>query len=834
MEALTQRWRHQYRSPEELARQVLIPDFHPLPDVNANTQLQSCSIDPAHLLPDLPAFSYEIDALEQDFIRSLAINQPSEQDESEVDEPAEAEDYDDPDTTFEQDHAEDEDKDTPSEFDEFDAIVNDHLGTDLWALDSRDALLCLSHALHGRSSALVAWDDSTARFRITAPDRRLSGATLEASQALFTACAASATAARRIELVAEGLRAKTREASASATAIVTARFIADLLHLHGNALALPGDESIAVCDLDRALMNSHKRLHWLTDLLLVDTHRSSCIARSVRAFDGKVVLDRLWRSLTLPTEHMDHITRVLQLSYLHDLTAVLVREISAAATLGTAATGLSNHEMVVLRRDESGSLFIDTERAPACLTPQAQSLLLECIAGTSVLKHADARQLDRSFNPTFSTIVSTSVEPLPTTKIVTASAPSGDIEAQLAASLAQMSLIPSQTTVLQAFKSSIDRITTSKHMPLSRAWDLGVHIPLQLHVAALKHHVTDALMNRVKLLDHIDLLREVYLFGNGKLVSSLSNVIFAEPRSLAALARGGPGLISVYSPAAVKQWPPPTAKVAVALRNVLAQTLTDERFLHQATATQSEPELLGHLGFRVEEPDSATTSETKVGSIDALSFLRFRYRSPRALQGIITPASIRQYDMISQFLLLLLRCSHAVTKMSRAHTTGERRHLRREHPVSERFRLEAAAFVRAVTAHAFETAVAANWSTFRASIAAATSSTTISPSVADLRHMHDLLLDRIAAGLLLNRRAKEIHALLRTALQAALDLSHMSIGDREAPESQQSLYENFHKVAVKLVRVCEASAATGRGRLDGNSPVAGLAVRLAMNGYWSS
>ena len=91
MEALTQRWRHQYRSPEELARLALIPDFHPLPNVTANTPLQSCSIDLARRLPDLPALSSDIDALEQDFIRSLALQHPSEHGGSEVDEPAEAE-----------------------------------------------------------------------------------------------------------------------------------------------------------------------------------------------------------------------------------------------------------------------------------------------------------------------------------------------------------------------------------------------------------------------------------------------------------------------------------------------------------------------------------------------------------------------------------------------------------------------------------------------------------------------------------------------------------------------------------------------------------------------
>lgn len=847
MEALTRGWRDAYRPPELHEAMVRLTPFDSLPTLDL--ALDRSVLQDVELLPKLPPLPSH-DETGVDFLRAFvarstqAAEQPVEEN-LEDDAISDSHDEVEPAPTFVR--LED---DPPNEYDDFDNVLDDILGQrDNDVLATRFAVDCLVHLLHGRVSKLFRWSDKTSRFEVVDAKARLSGTTIEASGDIFRRAIRQGTSVRRLRTFCSSCRALARQGTRSR--VVVATFVDEILEARAAKInnSLQRDDS-SFCSIDRALHTSEEHIDWLIDLLHLQEDVTTVDA--VKSYSGKLTLDQVWHELSFMEAQSDD-ARWMRSLLLQRLMQVVIGDLSAKLNNSPLAT----IEFGQTKKNVQGEVVVDSRTCPAFIPTYGKELLVECELNTKLLKLAgtatDSLDLQLRFSIGSQTAPARNHHRPLTSKLPRDHALSeADIQRDLTTSLRTMMLEPVRAE--QGIEDELRTIAEGASSSLSECLDDGLIQPMARHAERLRAASIAALFGQCRLLDHLDLLEQVYFFANGQFVVKLTEKLFAG--RTVSVGRGTAGNISVNSPDALKRWPPLASSVGVALRNIMRDAITEPRFYADEPGERSEPELLGHIGFRIDEEDLERDSETgvakpkPVGTIDALSFLRFRYRPPPALQTVISASALRRFDQISQFLLILLRCQDAVERMARQHASrhkGGSGGASGSRDTSARLRIEMTHFVKALTAHALGTAACARWHQLKADISRIAQSTSAATAtVKHVRHLIDGALDHIANACLLGRRAAEVAQLLRTCLQQVLDFSSMSLAHQRTTMNDKAdavqlaaIKESFSRNAAKFVRVCEAAAATATQSTSASTagsvehPLTGLAVRLQMNGYWS-
>lgn len=334
--------------------------------------------------------------------------------------------------------------------------------------------------------------------------------------------------------------------------------------------------------------------------------------------------------------------------------------------------------------------------------------------------------------------------------------------------------------------------------------------PIQLQALVINERVLDTLLHRKQLREHLELLHQVFLFRNHRFVANLSEAIFSHDGNSLNL-KGGV--------AKVTRWPPRSAKVSMATRNILVNSI-DQKYLQGTTHVLAEKDLLGQLGFAVTLEEESR--EISRDSLDALTFLTFSFRPPKSLQMIITSRSLHLYTRINQFLLLLMHMVQVVNQL-RMETRGYRT-MRRISPVAERFRIEATNFVRSFSAHVLETVIETQCNTFMDILDQA------HMTIPQLHHAHLSMLEQICNSALISSKMSEMQRILREVFAAVLSFSLIPMEHREdgGAETQQ-LYATFDAGVRKLVAVLAGAEATKE-----DSFAVGSSARFLMNNHWAA
>ncbi|ORY86824.1 Spc98 family-domain-containing protein [Protomyces lactucae-debilis] len=316
---------------------------------------------------------------------------------------------------------------------------------------------------------------------------------------------------------------------------------------------------------------------------------------------------------------------------------------------------------------------------------------------------------------------------------------------------------------------------------------LDVHLdwPVEEQLRRVQAHVLHLMLDKLQLQRHLELLEQVYFFGNGRFVVCLTDALLANTSDSVCL----------YNRAGM--WPPSNVHMNIATRAMLQHSIDGQYTqpnLH-ASGDMAERDYLGHLGFRLEA--DLVHHQIPRDALDALSFLKFDYRLPAPLDQIITKQSLMFYAQISGFLLLLLRLVYVVDQL----TIQARLHRNVvHHRVKQtlQFRLEALWFVRKLASYCFERVVQPAWRAFLADLPVVASE---NPGA--IRDRHLALLMTISHGLLLDAEGAERMEGVREAFQAILTLYSIPADQREGwsadPELIEVLYQRFKKHAALVL-----------------------------------
>lgn len=347
---------------------------------------------------------------------------------------------------------------------------------------------------------------------------------------------------------------------------------------------------------------------------------------------------------------------------------------------------------------------------------------------------------------------------------------------------------------------------------LTQCMRVCLTLPLQIQASLVHSEVLNILMHKMNLRNHLDLLSQVYLMSNGTFSSRLSDMIFSSHNGGSSIG------LNTTNPKA-PGWPPSSAKVSVATRSLLIDSI-DAPYYIESSHALGERNLLGNLGILMSlEEEEERQPDISRQSLDALSFLRFGFRAPKPLDMIITDRSLTYYSKINQFLLILLRMMNAVEQMT-LHAR-EYRTMRRLSNVSERFRIEASHFVRSFVSHIYETVIATHYRTFE--IVLGKNDTGIDV----LRDAHQVMLEHICHGCFISHKMKDLNTLIRRIFESILSFTS-TIMRNENHETLEKLYRMFHGDAKKVVAVLAGADSSGSFATSG-----GASVRFLMTDFWS-
>ncbi len=139
-----------------------------------------------------------------------------------------------------------------------------------------------------------------------------------------------------------------------------------------------------------------------------------------------------------------------------------------------------------------------------------------------------------------------------------------------------------------------------------------VTYPLQVLTDVTNISMHRIFLQQLKLAEHLSLLKQVYLFGNGNFVFQLTNALFFDDKSC----------MYINNHRSRRSWPPLSLKVNTALRNVMAQSI-NSNYLKAHQNSVGEREFLGDLGFLVTDEEAGTNETIQVTGNDSSSFCMY-------------------------------------------------------------------------------------------------------------------------------------------------------------------------------------------------------------------
>lgn len=364
------------------------------------------------------------------------------------------------------------------------------------------------------------------------------------------------------------------------------------------------------------------------------------------------------------------------------------------------------------------------------------------------------------------------------------------------------------------------------------------------------------------LRNHLKLLRDYHLLGNGTFCSRLSQALFdpdveRADRQVGVARQGG---VMGLRLGGRDTWPPASSELRLGLMGVLAESYSAENpnWDSQSKSLRNEsPDLPGDLSFAVRDLSEEEVNKCmNPDSLEALDFLRLSYKAPSELGFIITPMALMQYDRIFKLLLRVLRVMYVVDQLWREVMV----HREKSDQVEYRFVREARHFVSTIASYFLDVGVAGPWQAFENKLDKIQSSLDsreegpdslkLLESPEQLRDFHSNILHSLMVALFLRKRQEPVLKLLEEiftiVLQYAKYTSVRATAEVNSGIGPAQLYVKFKKRVNVFITVCRGLTEKGRMgstkeemaglKQDGigdESIVAQLLLKLDIGGYYS-
>jgi Gamma tubulin complex component C-terminal/Gamma tubulin complex component N-terminal len=383
------------------------------------------------------------------------------------------------------------------------------------------------------------------------------------------------------------------------------------------------------------------------------------------------------------------------------------------------------------------------------------------------------------------------------------------------------------------------------------------------------------LFKKHKLRYHLTLQWRFHLLSDGTFASRLSHSLF-DPEMTSGERKSGVARGGFHTGLRLGNrdtWPPASSELRLVLMGLLSECY-DATENEPALSMHPEPakgkDLSGNLSFAIRDLTGNELIKCKdPNSIQALDFLRLQYKPSTTIESVITPQSLRKYDMLFKYLLRLLRMVSVVNSLVRDSTT--RGSLSGDtHNIFQQFRIESHHFITTLNDYVFQVAIGANWQRFEDTLSEIEScidngdidgTIEIAGSLHRLRKYHEDVLDQILFSLFLEpqdrrqrRRALEqVNRLLEDifgTILAFMPLSRLDGASGIRNKNEKTVYRlhvTFRKQVgtfVRFLRSVDGKRALSKSKVtqlsgSGNMSAKGtssifeyLLVRLDMKQYY--
>ena len=277
---------------------------------------------------------------------------------------------------------------------------------------------------------------------------------------------------------------------------------------------------------------------------------------------------------------------------------------------------------------------------------------------------------------------------------------------------------------------------------------------------------------------HLTIQHRYHLFSEGIFASRLSHALFDPELETTERRRGvaRSGGVLGLNLGSRENWPPASSELRLALAGVLSESYYSSSYARgvlEDLHTHPVGPLPGGLSFGIRElPEDEMQKTFDPNGLEALDFLRLQYKTPRALEEIITQNSLSKYDRIFQLLLRVVRLLSVVNQLFRdVDLTSRLNHVQfkksksRNARITQRFRVESHHFITTLADHFLSTGIATTWTAFSKRLSSIEEtldhdSASEITTVKELRDLHDRVLDRIIFVLFLRRRQERVLAIL--------------------------------------------------------------------------
>lgn len=356
------------------------------------------------------------------------------------------------------------------------------------------------------------------------------------------------------------------------------------------------------------------------------------------------------------------------------------------------------------------------------------------------------------------------------------------------------------------------------------------------------------LFKQHNIREHLSILRQFQLLGNGVFSSRLSHSLFdpeletAERK--AGVARTG-GIVGLRL-GGRDTWPPASSELRLALMGILTESyvfMKGDAKARSGSYLDRKAELPGDLSFAVRDmTDEEIEKCIDPHSMEALDFLRLSYKPPQPLGTVITPLCLYKYDQLFKILLRVVRMLFVVSQLFRD-ATDRSSYWQGIDPIAQRFRIETHHFVTCISSYFFDVGIDATWRIFERKLDKLDVKIDMQDEVTvlsqhegldQLRDYHGRVLDRIMFSLFLRKRQQPIMKLLEEIftliLQFAKHSREQALGEEKSigvDSEVKDMYLRFRKKVEVFITVCRGlSEKKGYGEKGINTSVTSQPVGL--------
>lgn len=367
------------------------------------------------------------------------------------------------------------------------------------------------------------------------------------------------------------------------------------------------------------------------------------------------------------------------------------------------------------------------------------------------------------------------------------------------------------------------------------------------------------LLSTHRLREHLHLMKEFSLFGNGTYCSRLSHALFDSDlegtERHSGVARSGVGMGLRLS--SRDNWPPASSELRLALMGILSDSFVKKQQGQDTGGSASstrQDSLPGDLSFAVRELSTEEMERCMdPDGLEALDFLRLSYKPPSTLLPVMTPTILLKHDRLFRHLLRMMRMLYVVNQLYRD-VCPRSGYSQQSSNASLRFRRESHHFVSNIAAYFFDTGVELPWKHFQSWLdqievelkeddASLSQEHNYSPD--RLRNYYEGTLDNIMLSLLLRKRQQPVLKLLEDIFKVILQFAKKA-RQEDLEQEAADLYRSFRKKVDVFITVCRGlSEKVGySGKHDGVTPkkvdgygeehsLARLLLTLDMSNYYS-